>query len=371
MPPFSCAATSMPMMRSKSEVLPWSTWPRKVTIGGRGCSAAGSSACSSWRRAACLPGRPRGGNRPRRPTPRPAARPFRRRGWRRCCSWCPWPGVCPGWRGPARRRPRRRLRTVQGRVDDDFALARRGGVGAGAADVGAGAGAAAAVDDCPLLRRRRGCGRRPPASASVAAARVRPASPAALPFPRPAAARPRCAAAARGRQRAFGRRAGRLRRRRRPASAARPAWRPASSLPSSPRACGGARRAACSRCAVARMASAGSLMSGFCGGRLLGFAFAGGWTAEGTGASFMAGPALLLFRRLGRRRLSSAGFFFATAAFSVLPAEHRHLSRQRARRGNVVLAAEGLGRAGRRGSLRGAGRGPGLGPRPGRPARRP
>ena len=27
--------------RSKSEVLPWSTWPRKVTIGGRGCSRPG------------------------------------------------------------------------------------------------------------------------------------------------------------------------------------------------------------------------------------------------------------------------------------------------------------------------------------------
>ena len=47
MPPFSCAATSMPMIRSNSDVLPWSTWPRKVTIGGRGCSLAGSSSCSS------------------------------------------------------------------------------------------------------------------------------------------------------------------------------------------------------------------------------------------------------------------------------------------------------------------------------------
>ncbi len=34
MPPLSPLTTSMPMMRSKSDVLPWSTWPRKVITGG-------------------------------------------------------------------------------------------------------------------------------------------------------------------------------------------------------------------------------------------------------------------------------------------------------------------------------------------------
>ena len=46
-------ATSMPMMRSNSDVLPWSTWPRKVTTGGRGCQRGGSSSLFSDGRAAC------------------------------------------------------------------------------------------------------------------------------------------------------------------------------------------------------------------------------------------------------------------------------------------------------------------------------
>jgi len=65
-PPFSWAATSRPRIRSKSDVFPWSTWPRKVTTGGRGSSVSGSSGrsaaannCSSsdtgWRKSTSTP----------------------------------------------------------------------------------------------------------------------------------------------------------------------------------------------------------------------------------------------------------------------------------------------------------------------------
>src|SRR5438445_606596 len=42
-PPASPAATRVLRMASRIEVLPWSTWPRTVTIGGRGTSLVGSS----------------------------------------------------------------------------------------------------------------------------------------------------------------------------------------------------------------------------------------------------------------------------------------------------------------------------------------
>ncbi len=45
MPPLSPLATSMPMIRSNSDVLPWSTCPRNVITGGRSSSCAGSSGC--------------------------------------------------------------------------------------------------------------------------------------------------------------------------------------------------------------------------------------------------------------------------------------------------------------------------------------
>jgi hypothetical protein len=47
MPPLSRAATSMPRILSSSDVLPWSTWPRKVTTGARGSRRAGSSSTAS------------------------------------------------------------------------------------------------------------------------------------------------------------------------------------------------------------------------------------------------------------------------------------------------------------------------------------
>ena len=48
MPPASPAATLVVRMKSRSEVLPWSTWPITVTTGGRGCrSAAGASSVST------------------------------------------------------------------------------------------------------------------------------------------------------------------------------------------------------------------------------------------------------------------------------------------------------------------------------------
>src|SRR5262252_1057030 len=47
MPPASPPATLVDRMASRSEVLPWSTWPMMVTTGGRGYSMAGSSALSN------------------------------------------------------------------------------------------------------------------------------------------------------------------------------------------------------------------------------------------------------------------------------------------------------------------------------------
>ena len=43
MPPASWLATSVLRKASRSEVLPWSTWPITVTTGGRGRSEASSS----------------------------------------------------------------------------------------------------------------------------------------------------------------------------------------------------------------------------------------------------------------------------------------------------------------------------------------
>src|SRR6266540_2751514 len=47
MPPASPAATSVERIASKSDVLPWSTWPMMVTTGGRETSEASSSAASN------------------------------------------------------------------------------------------------------------------------------------------------------------------------------------------------------------------------------------------------------------------------------------------------------------------------------------
>ena len=47
MPPLSPLTTLMPMIRSSSDVLPWSTWPRNVITGGRSTRSAGSSSCCS------------------------------------------------------------------------------------------------------------------------------------------------------------------------------------------------------------------------------------------------------------------------------------------------------------------------------------
>ena len=47
MPPLSRAATSIPRILSRSDVLPWSTWPRNVTTGARGDRRAGSSSTAS------------------------------------------------------------------------------------------------------------------------------------------------------------------------------------------------------------------------------------------------------------------------------------------------------------------------------------
>ena len=47
MPPLSPLTTSMPMILSNSDVLPWSTWPKNVITGGRGRSCSGSSSCRS------------------------------------------------------------------------------------------------------------------------------------------------------------------------------------------------------------------------------------------------------------------------------------------------------------------------------------
>ena len=41
MPPLSPLTTLMPMIRSSSDVLPWSTWPRNVMTGGRGSRLLG------------------------------------------------------------------------------------------------------------------------------------------------------------------------------------------------------------------------------------------------------------------------------------------------------------------------------------------
>ncbi len=55
MPPASPEATLEARMRSRIDVLPWSTWPRTATTGGRATSVAGSAEERSrrgWRRRA-------------------------------------------------------------------------------------------------------------------------------------------------------------------------------------------------------------------------------------------------------------------------------------------------------------------------------
>ena len=46
MPPASPSATLALRMASRSDVLPWSTWPMTVTTGGRGRSSSARSATS-------------------------------------------------------------------------------------------------------------------------------------------------------------------------------------------------------------------------------------------------------------------------------------------------------------------------------------
>ena len=52
-PPASPDTTSMSMILSRSDVFPWSTWPRKVTIGGRNCSDSSSTSSSEKSASIC------------------------------------------------------------------------------------------------------------------------------------------------------------------------------------------------------------------------------------------------------------------------------------------------------------------------------
>ena len=107
MPPFSCAATSMPMIRSNSDVLPWSTWPRNVTIGGRGCKLG--RIVFALERLEDLCSRSTDGRefRPRRPTPTASSSAISGSSRRRCCSSCPSSSNLARMVAPARRWPRR------------------------------------------------------------------------------------------------------------------------------------------------------------------------------------------------------------------------------------------------------------------------
>ena len=261
MPPFSCAATSMPMIRSNSDVLPWSTWPRNVTIGGRGWSFAGSSSRFERLHAPCCSrftarwkvtcdaqfrrqqfghfGVERGGDVAHRSQ-------FEQLGQ----------DVAGGHAEGLGETPHR-----AGQLDDDVFAPRRRGVGAGPPDVRA--------------SPRRGDGRflfavfrlAPPDGGGLLAFELPLLAAAegdgAFFFVHSAARR---TAAAAGTLAAGSRRTRRARRQ--PSAGgtlcgAR-SWRPRPRSVSA-RACGCARKAACVPALPARMASRGSLMSGFCG----------------------------------------------------------------------------------------------------------
>ena len=228
-----------------------------------------------------------------------------------------------------------------GQVDDDLALARRGGVGAGAADVRAAGGRDGRGGR--LLPRRR----RAPAPADRFRLSCRCSRPPRCGGPSSSFSARRAAAAARGRSRPEGQspggKAARLRRARRPASRRAASWRPPRPWPSSPRACGVlGKRLAAGPAGADRVRR--ELDVGFLRGRLLGF-----WLRRrldrggGSGASLIAGAACLLLRRLWRRAPSSAGFFFGGGRLLRLRGSTGHLAGDRAARGNVVFAAEGLG----------------------------
>ena len=334
----------MPMMRSKSEVLPWSTWPRKVTTGGRGCSVAGSSVLAARASASSLLFQrdARGGNRPPRPVRRPAARPFRRR-----------VGVDVAHRAHGQELAQdvragtpmasEKLADRAGQLDDHFALSRRGGVGCrcGGCACGGRAGAAArrfffVAADAARRRPRRfrfscRCSRPP----SVLAGSSSPPSRGG----RPAAPRPLAAAQA----------GVSARRARGVASPGVAGFRAAGSLGGLPCAFFSSCLRRCSESGLlagpaARIASGGQLDVGLLRRpapwfRLRRRAAA----AAGIGASFMAGPGFVSFLLGG---LAGAPlrprFLFATAASPACGRGHAAPCPQHAARRQCSLAAEGL-----------------------------
>ena len=246
------------------------------------------------------------------------------------------------------------VRTVQGSVDHDFALARRGRVGAGAAD----------VRGSPAGGRRRG------RLFLFAGGSPRAGHPLPLELPLLAAAQglggfflslSSFTAAGAAAARSFP-----------PARQGRSGSGKMTFSVAPGRSRGDARLAAASslaffssclrRCSesgllparVARMASGGSLMSGFCGTGSLDFGLAGGCTDEGTGASFMVGRRAFLLRRFDG--LGLFGGFLLEGGFFRLGGQHRHLAGHGPARAQVVLAAEGCGAA--VGGLPGAALGP-------------
>ena len=226
------------------------------------------------------------------------------------------------------------------------------------------------------LRRPRPLGRGRLASASAAAARGRPEWPARLlPSPRPRGLATR--GARRGRSRPPGHRGHRCRRRGSGGAGSRAGPFLAASLVRS------FFSSCLRRCSesgllpalLARMASGGSLMSGFCGAGSFDFGRGRRLHGQATGPASCAGRFSRSFSvfRFSRAfgETSSAGFFFARAR--LVPrfgGKHRHFAA--ARRPlpgrNVVLAAEGP-RDGAAASA--AGRPAGAAPRPAQPARSP
>ena len=277
------------MIRSNSDVLPWSTWPRKVTIGGRGSSFAGSSSCFQRLEHLSLRGRPaRWKSTSHAQLRRPAVRPFPGRAWRRCCSSCPVPAACQDGAGGHAdglgEAPHR-----AGQFDDDVLAPRRGGVGAGAAGCAcvcrSGADGRRSSSSSSGFRRRGG-GRLLAFQLPLLAAAEGDGALLLLLATGATARPPR-----RGRSRPAARR---LAGRRRGGSAAaalarRAPWRASAAI----RFCSCLRR--CSESGLvpallARMASAGSLMSGFCGAGSLDFRPQRRLRRRRHGASLMAGP---------------------------------------------------------------------------------
>ena len=165
MPPLSPLATSMPMIRSNSDVLPWSTCPRNVTTGARGCELRGmvfafSISPSSWSsrlRAASI--------RRRRRIQSPAAHRSASNSELMGSSQAgaQRPSTCRAPAAPGRRRPRRSCERWQGNCTTALPLR-------GAAVLGPIAAASTASGGRGLGRPRPTRDRR---TASVAVVRLR------------------------------------------------------------------------------------------------------------------------------------------------------------------------------------------------------